>query len=268
MRRIRDLLNAVFSEPFILATGVAAWLHSAWALAMMFSGAIPDIRTQPALWFIASLPAGLLAFSIDVGQVVTANEIRNGQRNSGKVLTFVALAIATYYLQWVYMAAHVPALALGDGVRPEWRMVAELIRDAAIWIIPALLPVATTLYTISNATLPMRPHKRTGAPERKAQPQGRAQPYPEAQPETERIPQLEAQTQRALPAPSGASGGAVTNALADAVAQNADGTYTGYCPHCGYATSAKASARAAKSALAAHGRRCVGVPVRSHNGTH
>jgi len=39
---------------------------------------------------------------------------------------------------------------LADGVRDSWGGAATLMRDLAVWIIPALLPLSTTLYTLSG----------------------------------------------------------------------------------------------------------------------
>jgi len=63
---------------------------------------------------------------------------------------------------------------------------------------------------------------------------------------------------------SGASGNPATDELADAVVENADETFTGMCPYCDYRTDAKPTERAAKNALAAHGRACKGKPEQAN----
>ncbi len=251
MEKMRNAISVMLSEPFVLATGLAALVHSTWTLAMMFSGDIPNLQTHTldAIYTIA--PAFLLAFSIDVGQIMTSNDIRKGMRNAGKIATFAVLALATYYLQWMYMIAHVPALALGAGVRPEWRMLVETVRDASIWVIPALLPIATTLYTMSNAAHDVRtaqPAKRSADKVRKVKAR-RKERAAQAQP---------AMVGATRNAPSGAPGNPATDELADAVVENADETFTGMCPNCDYRTDAKPTERAAKNALAAHKRACKG----------
>lgn len=254
MEKLRNAVNAMFSEPFVLATGIAALLHSTWSLAMMFSGAIPNAQTQPLQWVGTMLPAFLLAFSIDVGQIMTSRDIRRGMRNAGKILTFVALALATYYLQWMFMIAHVPELALGTGVSAKARDTVLALRDASIWIIPALLPIATTLYTISNAD------KRIAAQVQRDE-RNAARRLQQRTMHPVMHPVL-----TATKAPSGSSGGTFTDELADAVHENADETYTGICPFCDYETQPKGSERAAKAALAAHKRKCVGVHITAPNG--
>ena len=140
-------------QPFIAATGVAALAHSTWSLATLFTGEEPQQFTFA--WFAWLAPALLIAFALDVGQIVTSSEIRAGQRKPVKYLTFAVFAIATYYLQWLYIAHHMPALALSPGVRESWGEIATLLRDAAIWIVPALLPLSTLLYTFSSDEKPV-----------------------------------------------------------------------------------------------------------------
>lgn len=154
-----NALRHAISQPFISATGLAAFVHSTWALATLFGGQAPPMEFSLAFayWLI---PAMLIAFALDVGQVATSAQIRAGERNWTKYITFGIFAIANYFLQWLYMSHHMPALALADGVRQQWQPVAELIRDASLWIIPAFLPLATWLYTVSESE-PSHEPKRT-----------------------------------------------------------------------------------------------------------
>jgi hypothetical protein len=140
----------IIEQPFIFATGLAALLHSTWALGTFFAGVQPDTTNLVQLvgWL---LPAGLIAFALDVGQITTAAEIRRAGLTAPRGATFLVLAVATYYLQWLYMAHHMPALALAPGVRESWGQFATLMRDAAVWIIPMLLPLSTLLYTFSGS---------------------------------------------------------------------------------------------------------------------
>lgn len=146
------------AQPFILATGVAALVHSTWALAVLFSGEPPawdpSSPASWARWAYWLLPALLIAFALDVGQVATSAEIRAGERTPTKYVTFIVFALATYYLQWIYIAHHMPALQLGAGVYQEGlaARVVLLTRNAAIWFIPALLPLSTTMYTLSGGS--------------------------------------------------------------------------------------------------------------------
>lgn len=151
---MNKLIMHVVHQPFVFATGVAALVHSTWSLGTLFSGEqpAPDFTDfQSAVHFLGWIvPAFLIAFALDVGQIATSAEIRAGQRNVRKYATFAVFAGATYYLQWLYMAHHMPELALAPGVRETWSSFAQLIRDAAIWFIPALLPLSTLLYTFSH----------------------------------------------------------------------------------------------------------------------
>jgi len=148
-----NALKHTIQQPFISATGLAAFVHSTWALATLFGGDAPEMRLslQFAYWLI---PAMLIAFALDVGQIATSIQIRNGQRNLAKYVTFAVFAIANYFLQWLYMAHHMPELALGDGVRQQWQDMTQLIRDASLWVIPSFLPLATLLYTVSESDPP------------------------------------------------------------------------------------------------------------------
>lgn len=145
-------MNAIkhaLQNPFISATGLAAFVHSTWALATLFGGQPPTMQVslEFAYWLI---PAMLIAFALDVGQIATSGQIRGGQKQAVKYATFAVFAIANYFLQWLYMAHHMPALPLATGVRSDWQPLAQLIRDASLWIIPAFLPLATLLYTVSD----------------------------------------------------------------------------------------------------------------------
>lgn len=176
-----NFLRHLWQQPFVASTGLAAFVHSTWALGTLFAGKQPDaaLNWQFVGWIV---PAALIAFALDVGQVATAAEIRAGQRTRAKFATFIIFAIATYYLQWLYMAHHMPSLKLSPGVQ-TWAGLPILMRDAAIWIIPALLPLSTALYTLSTATheeakTPLPEIKWVVAPEPQIE-SGDTQPLPE-----------------------------------------------------------------------------------------
>jgi len=149
-------LKHVSEQPFIAATGLAALVHSTWSLAVLFSGHPPQWDPTSivswAQWVYWLVPALLIAFALDVGQIATSSEIRSGQRTTAKYTTFLVFAFATYYLQWLYIAHHMPSLELGPGVYADGLAgrVVLLTRNAAIWFIPALLPLSTTMYTLSG----------------------------------------------------------------------------------------------------------------------
>lgn len=134
--------------PFVAATGAAALIHSTWALGTLFAGEQPESIPHLIGWLI---PALLIAFALDVGQIVTASDIRHKGLTITRGITFIVFAAATYYLQWLYIAHHMPMLELSDGVRATWADTALVLRDAAVWIIPALLPLSTLLYTFSGS---------------------------------------------------------------------------------------------------------------------
>lgn len=142
----------VSDQPFIVATGLAALIHSTWALGTMFAGPEPSAELDFLLWLRWVIPAFLIAFSFDVGQISVSMGIRSGQRSRARFVTFAVLAAATYYCQWLFLAHHVPLLELSAGVRDEWRPFVAFMRDLGIWIIPGLLPISTTLYTFGSSS--------------------------------------------------------------------------------------------------------------------
>lgn len=159
-----SVLAHIKAQPFVAATAAAALVHSSWSLGTLFSGvqpAPPVIGQAFELWFVFfvktlawHIPAVSIAFAFDVGQVVTAHEIRNahgaGRTPYRKYVTFVVFAAATYYLQMLYAAHHFPNLALGAGVSADHRPTVQAWLDVAVWVIPMFLPLSTLLYTFSG----------------------------------------------------------------------------------------------------------------------
>jgi len=101
------------------------------------------------MWLI---PGALIAAAIDIGQVQTSSKLMHSKtwlRRAALVTTSTMLAIAGYYLQWFHLIHHMPALEFGAGLAPETQDRVRITRDAAIYIIPLLLPISTILYTMS-----------------------------------------------------------------------------------------------------------------------
>lgn len=160
-----NILRHLRENLFVTATGSAAFVHTTWAIGTLFSGIQPMVtaslvgnsgmwvaQSWAALWW--HIPSALLALALDVGQVVTSYRIRKdherGAKPIRKYITFGVFAVATYYLQWLYMAHHLPDLPLALGVRAESQDAVTYIRDLALWFLPLLLPLSTFLYTISD----------------------------------------------------------------------------------------------------------------------
>lgn len=169
----------VKQQPFVTATAIAALAHSTWSLGTLFSGVQPmppELGAALVEWVVFAiktlawhLPAFAIAFAFDVGQVATAAEIRKahaqGKRPWRKYLTFVVFAAATFYLQMLYAAVHLPALALGAGVSAAHNETVRLWLDAAVWVIPAFLPLSTLLYTFSSDDAHSAPETAIEAPQ-------------------------------------------------------------------------------------------------------
>ncbi len=232
---MRQLYNTIREQPFVFATGLAALIHSTWALATLFTGTEPTQFTVN--WFAWLIPALLISFSLDVGQIVTSAEIRSGQRTWVKYATFAVFALATYYLQWTYLSAHVPSLPMGEGVSQNWRALATSLRDASIWIVPALLPLSTLLYTFSHTA----PASNTDVMRAKS---------PANRSDTEA-------TQEA-PAIAAPKTRATAKGTQRSAASTAEHAVTVTCPDCDWTGSYK-SKQAAANALNAHTAHCTKI---------
>lgn len=181
---MKSFFRHLVHNPFIFFAGFAALIHSVWTLDVMFAGPELLFASDPFNAGFRKLIALFMAVTIDIGQIQTSIEIRNGQRTRIKYLTFFSFAAATYFLQWIYLIHHVEALTIGTGVSTSWQAVARPLLDLSIWIIPGLLPASTLLYTFSqsgdktmikladgtvvlqDAHPPQQPQKGAAAPER------------------------------------------------------------------------------------------------------
>jgi hypothetical protein len=145
------VLKHLLEQPFLVAVSLAAAIHSSWSFSVMFTGLEPQPQFSP-MWFAWIFPGVMLAFSVDIGLLSLANQIRLGQRTRGKLLAFAVLCGAMGFLQFLYIAAHQPEVHLGAGIRSDWVGLVTLIRDSAIWILPLLLPTALCLFAFSDTT--------------------------------------------------------------------------------------------------------------------
>ena len=243
------LKHHIFGQLFVFFTGMAALLHSTWSIGTLFSGVQPEPtidlfnRFPDAIHFLGWIvPAFLIALSLDIGQVKTAAEIKEGQRHWSKLLTFAVFAVATYYLQWFYLTEHTPTLVASQGIREEWRWTVQLIRDWSLWLIPLLLPLSTIMYTFSDRKTTISP---APAPVDQA-----PIPVPVV---TEDRPLL---TEAHEPVISEVG---VISSLVPVVIT---------CPNCDWSKE-YTTAEQAERGLAMHQRRyCVKVPVETSNGHH
>lgn len=248
---IKRAWRYLMEQPFVGSTGFAALVHSTWSLGTFFSGpqpASPGIGADINVWavfFVQTLawhiPALAIAFALDVGQIATSHDIREAVQRGihpwRKYVTFAVFAVATYYLQWMYCAHHIPQLTLGSGVSSVHQQTTEVLRDAAIWIVPLFLPLSTLMYTFSHNAVQSKPHAEEIAVVQSA-------------PVNVHID--------ALPAPRSVPTGNYTGEAGAAVAQ-VDGAYIFTCPDCKREVSYTNMKSAVKGAAAHLGRHC---PVR------
>jgi uncharacterized membrane protein YidH (DUF202 family) len=174
MSRIIERLAA---HGFIIATSVAMFVHSTWTFNTLFAGQQPTIDGSLSQWIsylLWVIPGALIALAIDIGQIQTSGKIIHERRRAQRlalIVTFGMLALAGYYLQWFHLVHHMPALDFGQGLTEATRASVTGWRDLAIFIVPALLPLSTILYTVSNiqpqaeqaATVNPTSHRRNSA---------------------------------------------------------------------------------------------------------
>jgi len=153
---MKTISHIISNHIFIFATSLAMLVHSTWTFGTLFSGKQPIIDGSLEQWISYLLwvtPALLVALAIDIGQIQTSVKLSNATVRSQKVtlgITFVTLALAGYYLQWFHLAHHIPALDFGTGLSPEMQESLKGVKDIAIFVVPALLPLSTILYTLSS----------------------------------------------------------------------------------------------------------------------
>lgn len=139
-------------QPFVVFVALAALPHSMWTIGTYMSGDFPRFTSWadfPAvLWWL--IPAVSLAIAFDVGMVATSGEIRNGNKSRWLVWTFYSLAVAMYVLQFLYVLPHVPDVAIGGGAKVAVSNVGIFAQQAAIFVLPAFLPLAAIFYTMAS----------------------------------------------------------------------------------------------------------------------
>ena len=139
-------------QPFIVLVALAALPHTVWTIGTYTAGIQPEAYGETSnliraiAWLLPPLAFGI---AFDIGQVVTAGEIRSGNRSKWLVATFYALAVFSYVTQLLYAMHHYPKLAIGDGAVPAVTTIGSFISQCAVFVLPALLPAATVLYTMA-----------------------------------------------------------------------------------------------------------------------
>jgi hypothetical protein len=218
------VLQHIVQQPFVAATALAALMHSTWSLGVAFAGEQPEAGLT--IEFIGWLaPALLIAFALDIGLLSTSNDIRRGNRSIAKLATFGVLSLSMFYLQFLYISSHGVALPISEGISTDSLPLVIGLRNLAIWVIPALLPLSTLLYTFS---------------------QTEGTPVPDSQTESNTVA-MSADTQTL----------AIVPIETPAIKPSKKNKHSVACPDCDWTGSYK-SARAASSALNAHKRHCPG----------
>jgi hypothetical protein len=155
-------MNAIWKRitehPFVSMSAFAALVHSTWSIGTMFSGGQPVVTASAEnafgdwlrqtvellMWLV---PALAIALAIDVGLVESAHAVRSGRKNAW---AFVLLALCSYFLQLIYIAAHFPDMQLSAYISDRVKGIAEFARDFAVVIVPALLQLPIVLYVLAG----------------------------------------------------------------------------------------------------------------------
>jgi len=155
---MNKLSHIISNHIFIFATSLAMLVHSTWTFGTLFSGTQPIVYPNQPSTIVAYLfwvtPALLVALAIDVGQIQTSVKLSKANHWKQRIplgITFITLAMAGYYLQWYHLAHHIPALEFGAGLTEDVKASLGGLKDIAIFVIPALLPLSTILYTMSSS---------------------------------------------------------------------------------------------------------------------
>lgn len=141
---------------FSIAVSAYAIFHTVGAIGMFLGGNGLDFSSvKSALDTLYVYGTALFfAVSLDVGQISTSFKIQRFHRKGitpyKSYITFAVLGLAIAYLQWFYLVHTMPHLSIAAGVRSNWVNDATWLRDAVLYIFPALLPVTLLLYTFSG----------------------------------------------------------------------------------------------------------------------
>lgn len=150
------ILRQITSQPFIAMVALAALIHSTWSVSVMFNGIEPGVTDFASvlhwLWWV--LPGVLFAVALDIGQLSSANSLRQGTKSrwalASKVATFATMAAFSYALQLLYLLHHVPLLSFGAGLSVASQNAAQNVWEVCIWLIPGMLPVSIIMFTATD----------------------------------------------------------------------------------------------------------------------
>lgn len=134
-------------EAVYFAIAVTTFRHTAWAAATVFEGPKPSNST--AGWWLTGI---LMAVAIDIGMFIVAWFLTEAADRLGTtilVTAFVLLAISSFYMQVLYAATHAGLIEFGQGVTNEWQARLRPVVEARILIVPLMLPLFATAYTLA-----------------------------------------------------------------------------------------------------------------------
>lgn len=228
-----------------------AWACMAFALAANFYivkpfDALPDLGAFALAMIETMLPPLVVLIAANVLKSLALDEIEN--RHAAR-MDYEAqhadwmLRVEQAHLHegWMHAAANELRDAIRNENRRSYKQVRELTNDD--WRVLVLRELnADNWYAQSVPAA--SPALEAGTEEDDKQP-----PAP--------APRVRVRPTQIVGASN--SNGRHTGEFANAVQANADGTYIGTCPHCGWVSGPKTNARSATAALIAHKRSCVAL---------
>ncbi len=156
--RLTLSLNGFRLVYWIIALATAQ--HTAWGAATTMQGRQPSGNPEAAFWW---LQGAAFAIAIDFTMVQVATKIRSGMSTGQSlrlhrltvsinwyVITFIAVAMASTYFQFLYAWYHADSLPNGAGVVELWRTRMQGMVDSRIVIAPFILPIIAMLYTFGG----------------------------------------------------------------------------------------------------------------------
>lgn len=96
----------------------------------------------------------LIAIAIDVGMLVSSRSLVHSKSRLNTLvlsLAFAIAAISSFYSQVTYVVYHTPFHQMSDGVSEYWKTALQPLIDARVVILPFMLPLLATVYTLARA---------------------------------------------------------------------------------------------------------------------
>lgn len=148
-------------ELLYISIAIATFTHTQYTSALYFEGAPPTDAAALNLWYFHG---ALIAIAIDIGMLLTSRFIASTTDRSEVstlIAAFTVAALASFFTQLGYILIHTPVVTISEGVSPYWREALSKFIDARVVILPFLLPVMGTIYTVARIARTRRIMRQT-----------------------------------------------------------------------------------------------------------